>query len=95
MKEKVSVDLALRDSARVFFDYLESLPSEEVIVDFKDIISISRSFAHEYTTRKKISHKNIKEVNVPLNVRKMFSIVEEPREKLAVFDVRMVRAVSL
>ena len=95
MKEKISVDLALRDSAREFFEFLESLPSEEVVLDFKDVLSISRSFAHEFVDRKRSSAKKIREINVPQNVRKMFAVVEEPRKKQHIFNTRVIRAVSL
>lgn len=95
IKESVSVDLALRDSADAFFDSLESLPQKEIIVDFSAIKSISRSFAHEYITRKNQSKKNISETNVPENVRKMFQVVEQPKEKTLVFDMRFARAIPL
>lgn len=95
MKEKVSIDLALRDSAREFFEFIESLPSKEVILDFMDVRSISRSFAQEFIDRIKVSHKKIRKVNVPQNVRKMFVVVEEPREKQHIFDMRVIKAVSL
>ena len=49
IKERISVDLALRDSVGIFFDYLESIPQKEITVDFSNIKSISRSFSHEYT----------------------------------------------
>jgi len=95
MVEKISVDLALRDSAREFFKFIESLPSEEVLLDFRDVKSISRSFAHEFVDRKRSSQKKITEVNVPQNVRKMFVVVEEPRVKQPIFNTRMIKAVSL
>ena len=95
MKEKISVDLSLRDSARNFFEFLESLPSEEVVLDFNDVQSISRSFAHEFIDRKRASQKKIREVNVPQNVRKMFAVVEEPRDKQYIFNTKMIKAVSL
>jgi hypothetical protein len=95
VKEQISVDLALRHSAAAFLDYLESVPQKEVIVDFSGINSISRSFAHEYLTRKNNSKKNITEINVPENVKKMFYVIEQPTEKSLVFDLRKVRAVTL
>ncbi len=95
IKEQISVDLALRDSADIFFDYLESIPQKDIIVDFNSVKSISRSFAHEYVTRKNRSKKIIIETNVPENVRKMFHVVEQPAEKTLVFDLRTVRAVTL
>ncbi len=95
IKEQISVDLALRDSADTFFDYLESIPQKEIIVDFNSVKSISRSFAHEYITRKNQSKKSITETNVPDNVKKMFKVIEQPAEKTLVFDLRTVRAITL
>lgn len=95
IKEQISVDLALRDSASAFFDYLESIPQKEIVVDFSSIKSISRSFAHEYITRKNNSKKSITETSVPENVKKMFYVIEQPTEKMLVFDLRNVKAVAL
>tara|TARA_Y100000310_G_C20637828_1_gene792173 strand:+ start:1479 stop:1790 length:312 start_codon:yes stop_codon:yes gene_type:complete len=95
VREKVAEDLALRDSAREFFDVIESLSTSEVVLDFKDIRSISRSFAHEYNTLKKMSDKKIKEINVPQDVKKMFAVVQEHRVKKPVFNLKAARVVSL
>lgn len=95
IKEQISVDLALRDSVDIFFDYLDSIPQKEIVVDFNSVKSISRSFAHEYITRKNHSKKSITETNVPDNVKKMFYVVEQPAEKTLVFDLRTTRAITL
>jgi len=95
IKEQVAVDLALRDSAVAFFKFINSLKEEHIIVDFKDIKSISRSFAHEYYTQKSRSTKNISEANVPENVRKMFEVVAAPSVKIPIFDVKTVRVATL
>jgi len=95
IKEQISVDLALRNTVTVFFEHLELLPEKEIIIDFADVKSISRSFAHEYLTRKNQSKKNIIETNVPENVKKMFQIVEQPSDKTLIFDLRSIRAVPL
>lgn len=95
IKERVSVDLALRNSADDLFEYLESLPEKEIIIDFVGVKSISRSFAHEYFTKKNQSKKSIIEINVPENVKKMFRVVEQPRDKTLAFDIKSIRAISL
>lgn len=91
----VSIDLAMRESADRFFNQVESLPEEDVTIDFKDVKSISRSFAHQYVQRLKHSSKSITETNVPDNVRKMFRIVEEVKTKPRLVDLRTIRIVSL
>lgn len=93
--EEVSEDLALRDSARKFFDKIESLPTKEVIVDFKNVRSISRSFAHEYLSGKRRLKKVIAEINIPPNVQKMFKAVEEPKERVEILNLRSIKAVSI
>ena len=45
-------------------------------IDFSDVLSISRSFAHQYVTRRKKSQKRITEINLPENVEKMFRVVD-------------------
>jgi hypothetical protein len=74
--EVVSRDLAFREEARRFFDFLENRPKEGVVVDFEGVRTISRSFAHEYILRKKSSSKNIREINMPPNIAKMFDVVQ-------------------
>ena len=81
IKQKVSEDLALRDSANRFFDYLEKLPNHSLTVSFTGVKSISRSFAHQYLTRKSNSRKKILEDSVPNLVSRMFEVVESPSEK--------------
>lgn len=68
----ISQDLALRDIAGGFFNDLERRREDRIVVDFSGVKTISRSFAHEYQTRKKCSSKAVIEVNVPDNVGKMF-----------------------
>lgn len=74
-------NLALRESAARFVTYIESLPNPEVILDFCHVKTISRSFAHEYCTRKRDIHKRVREVNVSPDVAKMFAVVREARAK--------------
>lgn len=81
IREAVSEDLALRDSANRFFDEIEGYPEAAIAIDFRGIRSISRSFAHQYMTRKHQSTKSISEANVPQNVNSMFRVVSEPAPK--------------
>jgi len=77
--EVVSRDLALREEARRFFELVDSRPEDKVVVDFEGVRSISRSFAHKCTVRKTFSNKNIREINLPLNISKMQEIVKAPK----------------
>lgn len=75
IKEAVSADLALRSRADAFFDSLERLDSSDIVIDFSEVRSISRSFAHQYQARKKMSKKKFRERRVPSSVAKMFQVV--------------------
>jgi hypothetical protein len=79
----LSANLALRQTAARFLLYVEGLPDSEVILDFSDVRTISRSFAHEYCQRKRDLHRRIKEANVSPEVAKMFAVVKEARTKRA------------
>jgi hypothetical protein len=75
IRDESSPDLAFRDSALEFFKKLENMREKEIQIDFSNIQSISRSFAHEYIVRKTQSTKDITEINLPDNVEKMFRVV--------------------
>jgi len=77
----ISDHLMLRDSATAFFDDIERMPDEAVVVDFDGVIWMSRAFAHEYLTRKKASRKTIDERNLPEDVLRMMAVVANPAPK--------------
>lgn len=81
IKDMVSSDLALRDSANDFFNSIESRKEHEITVDFSDIRSISRSFAHQYIIRQQKSEKKISNINIPDNVNKMFDVIKSQEKK--------------
>ncbi len=93
--ERASADLALRNVANSFFDWLENLQADKVIVDFAGVRSISRSFAHEYVKRKKSSQKSISEVRVPVNVTKMLRIIGNPTHQPDILNVDSIRVLTV
>ena len=93
--EKISADLALRNVADDFFDLIESLPSNNLTVDFVGVRSISRSFAHQYTARKKITSKLINEINMPDNVVKMLEIVRNSSYKSKYLNLDSIRPMTM
>lgn len=93
--EVVSSDLAMRRSADTFFDHLEKMRSEELVVDFSGVRSISRSFAHEYLLRKRTSRKRIIEQNVPADVSKMMAIIRNASPRKSLFSPDSVRMVEV
>jgi hypothetical protein len=83
----LSQDLALRHRAIAFFDYLDSLLEDQIMIDFCNVRTISRSFAQEYMTRKNHSRKAIVEINMPANVSEMFLVVDKVSEKTKLVDL--------
>jgi len=93
IRKALSPDLAFRMAADSFFDMLEALKSTEIVVDFDEVESISRSFAHQYVLRKKRSIKKISEINVPLHVKKMFEIVKQPKTETVFAEIRKIETI--
>ncbi len=67
MVKVVGPDLATRNVGDNLFKLLEQSPKERITMNFSDVSSISRSFAHEYITKRKLTTKIISETNVPAN----------------------------
>lgn len=86
IREAISADLALRNRADAFFDEIEKSTAQEIIVDFAEIKSISRSFAQQFQARKERSKKKIEQISVPEHVEKMFSIVKSSGTKKNLID---------
>lgn len=82
LKNMLSSDLALRESVNILFDKIETLNCKKIEVDFREIRSITRSFAHQYVIRKKQSKKMIINKNVPLTIKKMFDVVNRSEQQL-------------
>ena len=95
LAKMISPDLAFRSSADEFFDSIESIKVENIVVDFKGIRSISRSFAQEYLDRKKKSRKITTEKNVPVLVKKMFEVVRQTQEKTKIIDLKSVEVITV
>ncbi|NQE46590.1 hypothetical protein C5S31_11270 [ANME-1 cluster archaeon GoMg2] len=79
--DRISENLAFRDSVDNLFSYIASLEETNIIIDFLGIKSITGSFAHQYVINKKKAIKHITERNIPLDVKKMFELVERRNSK--------------
>jgi anti-anti-sigma regulatory factor len=84
LKEAIGSNLFLRAHADELFDYIDSRRNTPFIIDFNGIQSISRSFAHEFLYRFDESKNVITLTNEPENVKKIFNIVREPKQKFIV-----------
>ncbi len=87
----VSCDLAFRYSADRFFAFIESLNTRTVVVDFRGVSTISRSFAHQYMLRKNQSVKTVTEINVSADIRKMFHVVQRPKTETEFVEIAEVQ----
>lgn len=77
IKDSISSHLAIRKSAISFFEKeVSNIPSEQLKIDFSNVLSMNHSFAHEYIVNKRSSLKQIEEINVPSNVLKMFEMAK-------------------
>ncbi|MGC8656267.1 MAG: hypothetical protein ACP5RS_02730 [Thermoplasmata archaeon] len=77
ISEVIGPDLATRKGCDNLFDMIEKSQEKNFVIDFSGVISISRSFAHQYTKRKQLSSKTISEVEVSDMVRKMMDLVKQ------------------
>ncbi|OPX61212.1 MAG: hypothetical protein A4E29_00922 [Methanomassiliicoccales archaeon PtaB.Bin134] len=91
----LSRDLALRDVASSFMDRIEARNHTEVTIDFAGVETITRSFAHEYLTRKARSSLIIREVNVPNDVARMFKVIEHSERNPRFEGLRTSKAILL
>ncbi len=69
--------ISTRESARALIKMIKQLPEKLIVVDFKNIDMITRSFAHEYLTNKKSLTKKIVEKNLVEDVKKMLEIIQK------------------
>jgi Ethanolamine utilization protein EutJ (predicted chaperonin) len=82
----VRPDLATRNGCDKLFELLEQTPEKKITLDFSNVSSISRSFAHQYLRKKNLSKKVISEVHVPILVQRMLDFVKNQTEKKPIAD---------
>lgn len=81
LKDRVSEDLSLRNMVSNIFKAEEFQTSDEVLIDFTGVKSISRSFAHEFLQHKARQQCRVFEINVPSDIKRMFEVVESTKIK--------------
>ena len=87
--------LALRYSADKLFDSIDSLKNTDIIIDFQDVHTTSRSFMQRFLYRLQKSDNHIICINETENIRKMRSIVNAPKEKTVVVNPAPERVINL
>lgn len=81
VREHVGKNLSLRVYADDFFNLVESLDSNLLILDFEGVVSVSRSFTHQFLSLMKNCQKRIKIINQSDEIKLIFNAVRYPREK--------------
>ena len=87
--------LALRYSADKLFDSIDSLKNTNIIIDFQDVHTTSRSFMQRFLYRLQKSDNHIICINETENIRKMRDIVNMPKEKTAVVNPTPAKVINL
>jgi len=84
----LSQDLTLRHNASVLFNRIETSPENHITVDFRNVRTMTRSFAQEYLSRKAKSRKTVKEIHASQNIISMFRGVETVFRKTELIDLK-------
>lgn len=75
ISEKIHPNLGMNQAAEELFDEINQNSYDEILIDFSNVVFMSRSFTQEYLFQKLTSEKRIVELNVPENIQKMFEVV--------------------
>lgn len=96
LSKKIGGDLFLRETANQLFDSLEKMVEQKTIVlDFSNVRTMSRSFAHQYIIRKQKTNKMITEANQAPAVIQMFEYVTRAASKPVVIRFRTMEVEAL
>lgn len=80
ISEAFAANLATRETANKIFNLISRNKSKKVYLDFSNVDFVSRSFAHQYELRKIRVRKNLKEIHMNRQIKKMFNkVVENPQ----------------
>ena len=82
IRDFISADLEIRKSAVTFIEkVIERIPSDEIIIDFSNVKSITPEFAHQYLISKRKIKKEIHEVNIPSHIESIISKAQKSIKK--------------
>ena len=77
ISEKFHPNLAMNAFAKNLFNEINNSDETYYIIDFEDVIFMSRSFTQEYLFQKLKTKKIIDEINVPESINGMFNVVKK------------------
>ena len=79
LEEKYSKKLGVGPTAEKLFNEIKN--EETVVINFKNIEFMSRSFAQEYVFQKHNTHTKIEETNMADSIHNLLEVVEEDFKK--------------
>lgn len=86
IQERISKNLGMNSSARTLFEEINNSPANIVMIDFSNVLVMSRSFTQEYLSQKFYTDKQIIEENVPEDVKLMFDVVKKDFKNVTVSE---------
>ena len=82
IRDFISEDLKIKKSAAIFVEkFIEDIPSDDIIIDFSKVNSITPEFAYQYLMSKRKIKKEIHEVNLPSHVESIISKAQKSIKK--------------
>ena len=82
IRDFISEDLKIKKSAATLVEKLiEDIPSNDIIIDFSNVKSITPEFAHQYLMSKRKIKKEIHEVNLPSHVESIINKAQKSINK--------------
>ncbi len=82
IRDFISADLDIKKSAITFVEKeVEYAPSDDIIIDFSNVKTITPEFAHQYLMSKRKIKKEIHEVNLPTHVESIINKAQKSINK--------------
>ena len=82
IRDFISEDLKIKKSAATLVEKLiEDIPSNDIIIDFSKVNSITPEFAYQYLMSKRKIKKEIHEVNLPSHVESIITKAQKSIKK--------------
>lgn len=77
ISEELYPNLGMNSVAKDLFEEINKSEIKKYIIDFTNVVFMSRSFTQEYLFQKLKTEKEIEEINVPENIQKMFDVISK------------------
>ena len=85
ISEELYPNLGMNSVAADLFNEINQSEFQKIIIDFTNVVFMSRSFTQEYLFQKLKTTKEIVEINVPEDVEKMFEVVSKDFVEMSVW----------